>query len=140
MANLESSPESSGNSTSKDLSSAPEKQQEPSEHQSQLAGKEHLKPVSSSKSDGAINRHVLDHKTRSSRPLQLVRSYGDGHGHVCLPHEKPEPDQESNSQNDGEEAFLVSFDGEDDPMSPRSMTKFRKWLIVIIVSLSSTCV
>lgn len=30
--------------------------------------------------------------------------------------------------------------GDDDPLNPRSMSKARKWLIVIIVSASSLCV
>jgi hypothetical protein len=36
--------------------------------------------------------------------------------------------------------FEVTWDGDDDPMNPRSMPYARKWIIVIIVSASSLCV
>jgi hypothetical protein len=36
--------------------------------------------------------------------------------------------------------ILVAFDGETDPLSPRSMGKLRKWMITLIVSASSLCV
>ncbi|KAL8820754.1 MAG: hypothetical protein Q9191_007452, partial [Dirinaria sp. TL-2023a] len=39
-----------------------------------------------------------------------------------------------------EKAFEVAFDGIDDPMNPKCMHKARKWLIVSIASMSSTCV
>ncbi|KAI9759981.1 MAG: hypothetical protein M1835_000260, partial [Candelina submexicana] len=41
---------------------------------------------------------------------------------------------------DPEKTFEVHWDGDNDPMNPRSMPKGKKWLIVIIVSMSSTCV
>lgn len=39
-----------------------------------------------------------------------------------------------------EKDFTVTWDGEDDPKSPRSLTKARKWLIVMIIATSSFCV
>ena len=36
--------------------------------------------------------------------------------------------------------FEVRWDGESDPMNPRSWNKARKWAVVIIVSASSICV
>jgi len=39
-----------------------------------------------------------------------------------------------------EKDFTVTFDGDDDPKSPRSLTKARKWLIVMIIATSSFCV
>lgn len=39
-----------------------------------------------------------------------------------------------------EKEFEVTWDGDDDPMNPRSMAYARKWIIVIIVSASSLCV
>lgn len=39
------------------------------------------------------------------------------------------------------EPFLVKWDGgDDDPKSPRSFSKVRKWIIVLIVSMASLCV
>lgn len=39
-----------------------------------------------------------------------------------------------------EKDFEVTFDGDHDPMDPKSIHKARKWLIVSIASMSSTCV
>ena len=39
-----------------------------------------------------------------------------------------------------EKGFEVSWDGEDDPLNPKRMSKARKWLIVSIISMCSTCV
>lgn len=39
-----------------------------------------------------------------------------------------------------EKEFEVAWDGDDDPMNPRSMAYARKWVIVLIVSASSLCV
>ncbi|KAJ4322337.1 hypothetical protein N0V94_002446, partial [Neodidymelliopsis sp. IMI 364377] len=38
------------------------------------------------------------------------------------------------------EPYLVSFDGDADPESPRSMSMLRRWIIVLICSASSLCV
>ncbi|CAD0087715.1 unnamed protein product [Aureobasidium vineae] len=62
--------------------------------------------------------------------------------------EQPRPrskDEESGitaTGDDGvnEKEFEVTWDGDDDPMNPRSMPYVRKWIIVIIVSASSLCV
>jgi hypothetical protein len=140
MAATESTLEKLDGSASKDPSPPSRRNGESPELQRHLGEKEHLEPVSSNSSHGTAGLLALDDKPRPSRALQPTRSYGDGYGHVCLPHDKPEFGGESSSRHSSEENFVVSFDGEDDPMSPRSMTKFRKWLIVVIVSLSSTCV
>jgi len=36
--------------------------------------------------------------------------------------------------------YEVSFDGDHDPMCPRSMSLARKWIIVVIVCMGSSCV
>ncbi|KAI4721507.1 MFS general substrate transporter [Aureobasidium sp. EXF-10727] len=62
--------------------------------------------------------------------------------------EQPRPrskDEESGitAMGDGganEKEFEVTWDGDDDPINPRSMAYARKWIIVIIVSASSLCV
>ena len=41
---------------------------------------------------------------------------------------------------DAERQFEVTWDGDNDPMNPRSMPKLRRWLIVLVVSASSVCV
>lgn len=40
----------------------------------------------------------------------------------------------------GEAAFMVEFDGPNDPWNPRSMSKSRKYMITIILALGSVCV
>jgi hypothetical protein len=39
-----------------------------------------------------------------------------------------------------ENEFLVQWDGDNDPLNPRSLPLFRKWLIVIVVSMGSVLV
>lgn len=36
--------------------------------------------------------------------------------------------------------FLVQWDGDNDPLNPRSLPLLRKWLIVIVVSMGSLLV
>lgn len=38
------------------------------------------------------------------------------------------------------ESFIVSFDGDYDPMYPRNMSLARKWAIVITVCMGTLCV
>jgi multidrug resistance protein len=46
-----------------------------------------------------------------------------------------------NRTNTDKDPFEVHWDdGDNDPMNPRSLTLVRKWIVVIIVSLSSLCV
>lgn len=101
--------------------------------------------------------------TPASRPLaiQKTRSYGDGHGFVCHVHgrdsvaeekaeagegrgEKPQKDEEAAVTNDDDEEerrkFEVRWEGKDDPMDPKNMSKVKKWVVVYIVSAGSTCV
>lgn len=80
---------------------------------------------------GASPRHGLGSRSSS------IRSYGDGHGFSCV------GDDEKAGHEDGQvsnNAFKVQWDGDNDPMNPRSMGKARKWVIVLVVSTSSLCV
>jgi hypothetical protein len=38
------------------------------------------------------------------------------------------------------DAFLVEWDGENDPLNPRNLSPLRKWFIVVIVSMGSLLV
>lgn len=58
------------------------------------------------------------------RQQQVKRSAGDGKETTAAP----------------DEPYLVRFDGDTDPMNPRSMAKWRRWVIVLIVASSSLCV
>ncbi|KAI2641974.1 major facilitator superfamily domain-containing protein [Xylaria nigripes] len=72
-----------------------------------------------------------DSRRRSDAALELdiIRSH-NGHGVADL----PDNDQNQNT------AFEVSFSGDDDPMSPRSMNLARKWVLVCVVCVGSFCV
>lgn len=41
---------------------------------------------------------------------------------------------------DSEKKFEVTWDGDNDPMSPKSMSLARKWVIVLVMASSSLCV
>ncbi|TKA61537.1 hypothetical protein B0A49_08178 [Cryomyces minteri] len=47
---------------------------------------------------------------------------------------------DSDQAVDPEREFEVKWDGDNDPMNPRSKSKLHKWIIVLIVSSSSLCV
>lgn len=82
------------------------------------------------------------HRTSSrSRPLSLhsSRSYGGGDGYGCMSEDERGGSQEHGQPHDPEKEFEVHWDGDNDPMNPRSMSKPRKWLIVLILSATSLC-
>lgn len=72
-----------------------------------------------------------DAESQSDGTLELgpARSQ-NGHGCADLSDEDARRD----------DPFEVSFDGDDDPMCPRSMSLVRKWLLVVVVGLGSLCV
>lgn len=79
----------------------------------------------------------------SGRPasLQQSRSYGDGHGFTCFSHDEADAGRTATAGRHAEaEVFEVQWDGENDGANPRSMSRLRKWMIVLIVSSSSACV
>lgn len=99
-----------------------------------------FEPICGEKSEtgeGSRNR-----TTSRSRPLSLhqSRSYGGGDGYGCMSEDGPAGSQGHDQAPDPEKEFEVQWDGEHDPMNPRSMSKARKWVIVLIVSASSLCV
>ncbi|KAL8853958.1 MAG: hypothetical protein Q9221_001266 [Calogaya cf. arnoldii] len=77
-------------------------------------------------------------KSRSPASIQHSRSVNDhnnGSGNGQRNAQQAAPEAVAD-----EKAFEVQWDGEKDPANPRSMSSLRKWMIVIIVSLSSACV
>lgn len=42
--------------------------------------------------------------------------------------------------HDAEKDFTVQWDGDDDPMNPRSMSYARKWMVTLVIAFSSFCV
>lgn len=78
--------------------------------------------------------------TSRSNSLYTTRSYGDGHGYTCFGHDEEHQASNPGQAEDPEKQFEVQWDGGSDPMNPRSRSKARKWLVVILVSMSSLCV
>ena len=74
-----------------------------------------------------------------SARIQRSRSYGNGYGCTTF-HDDEENPKDAEKCQDPNKQFEVRFDGDSDPMNPKSFSKFRKWTIVIIVSAGSTCV
>ena len=83
-------------------------------------------------------------ETTSLRSISRIRSnngYGCDEGDDSTEEEGSGGDVEAGGVSVEKDAYEVRWDGGDsDPLNPRSMTMARKWLIVIIVSLSSLCV
>ena len=73
--------------------------------------------------------------------LRSVKSYSDENGFTRTGSDNGDRTAtDVEAGRDPEKAFEVDWDGEDDPMNPRSMSRARKWVVVIIVSMSSLCV
>ena len=76
-------------------------------------------------------------------PLSLTRSISDGHGFTYFRDEDRAPSvphDPEKANGSTEENFEVTWDGDNDPFNPRSFGRARKWVIVLIVSMSSLCV
>ncbi|KAI0138886.1 MFS general substrate transporter [Xylariaceae sp. FL1272] len=86
--------------------------------------------------DSASSPDVSKMESRSENSLELgiVRSQ-NGHGCADLP-----DDYELHPPRPKGDPFEVSFDGDDDPLNPRSMNLARKWILVVLVGLGSLCV
>ena len=63
----------------------------------------------------------------------------DSHARCQGSDEKGSPLGQENEQ-DRDDPFEVNWDGDHDPRNPRNMSKARKWVIVLVVSMSSLCV
>lgn len=89
----------------------------------------------------STNRNRLSQDHGSLRREQSHHSRAGGDGYTCF-------DTEANHDRparlkDGavtEQPFLVTWDGDADPENPRSMSSFRRWVIVLICAASSLCV
>lgn len=54
--------------------------------------------------------------------------------------ETKDPERSHLGKSVGDESFIVTFDGDHDPMYPRNMSLARKWAIVITVCMGTVCV
>jgi len=67
--------------------------------------------------------------------LQNIARTRSQNGYGCDDEETDDLEQATSR-----DPFEVKWDGENDPMNPRSWKTSRKWIVVIIVSASSICV
>lgn len=77
-------------------------------------------------------------RSSASRSLERSWSLNDGTSIGGNGFEEQEADEEGR-EPDVDAGYTVGWE-ENDPMNPRTMSKARKWLIVIIVSTGSLCV
>lgn len=73
-------------------------------------------------------------KLEELRPIKSQRSYGGEDGYSCR---QESIDIEPGERNAEESRFDVKFSGDDDPDSPRSRSKLRKWIVVLIMAGSA---
>ena len=106
-----------------------------------LRDRSHTESTSIGQSHTSADNEMTLHRPPSTRSLYRQQSYGDGHGFVAMPHHAAEKQADHKGSVDSLGGTIeVTWDGEDDPMNPRSMGKARKWLIVLIISGTSLCV
>ena len=88
-------------------------------------------------------RSRLPH-TKSLHSTRSHQSRAGADGYTCFPDEADEdqrPNKSTGATANPDEPYLVKWDnGDADPLNPRSMTKLRRWCIVLIVSSCSLCV
>lgn len=100
-------------------------------------------PLPATKEFGPIapNSHS-NSQAPNPHPLRSISRTRSNNGYGC---DEPEADEHSGGDMEAgaaeKDQFEVKWDGGDsDPLSPRSMSFFRKWVVVIVVSMSSLCV
>ena len=99
--------------------------------------------------DGRESRAIRQPNVFFHPPLQQIRSHSSARsrrsytdGYMHFEHDDDEEKQERSTGPKPEEGkeFEVTFDGDSDPINPKSKTTLRKWSIVLIGSACSLCV
>lgn len=75
-------------------------------------------------------------RATSSRSLERSWSLNDG---TSLAGDEGRAERISSDEENAGENFMVGWD-ENDALNPRNMSKARRWMVVIIVSMGSLCV
>lgn len=81
--------------------------------------------------------------TRRRQSLALAARVRSHNGHGCADLEEGSELDTHGTDGAGlpeKDPFEISWDGDDDPLCPRSMSSGRKWIIVLIVGMGSLCV
>lgn len=110
-----------------------EKEEEEGEEEEET-GKE---DVISTERTGAVR----DLSSRREDSADIPRSRSQGNSYVSTTFNNDEgTTKDAEKAEEPNKQFEVRFDGDSDPMNPRSLSRTRKWIIVAIVSAGSTCV
>lgn len=122
----------------------------PSTSSTKSPQEEHEPPPPSTIDEEKAEKALPPHPKRpqSTRSLRTTRSHqsrAGGDGYTCFdaePVDKTHSRAQDANANGGvaEQPYLVTWDGDADPENPRSMTKLRRWGIVLICAASSLCV
>ncbi|KAI0131191.1 MFS general substrate transporter [Daldinia grandis] len=92
---------------------------------------------------GSASRQESISEPAISRIRSSVSRVRSNNGHGCGDLEEGDATDDTLTPGQRQiekDPFEVSWDGDDDPMCPRSMTTARKWLTVITVGMGSLCV
>ncbi|RYP88218.1 hypothetical protein DL769_000316 [Monosporascus sp. CRB-8-3] len=83
----------------------------------------------------------IHHGARGDAQEPTRTSSRNGHGCADLEESGEPEDMPSQDRPELEkDPFEVAWDGDDDPMCPRSLPLFRKWAMVVIIGMGSFCV
>ena len=82
--------------------------------------------------EGDVNERFRNYRGSQSS----TNSYINGHRLQDDGEKGPSPHQDGEQDH----LFEVQWNGDHDPMNPRNMSKARKWIIVLVVCMSSLCV
>ncbi|EFQ30237.1 major facilitator superfamily transporter [Colletotrichum graminicola] len=118
-----------------DIEKAESRSSHPDNESTTVHGESGFEPIRTGAISSASTRSARHSRSRSlSRP----RSHN---GYSCDDYEHGDDSPQGGVAEKEVDPYEVAFDGGDsDPMCPRSMGKFRKWLVVSIVSCASFCV
>lgn len=81
--------------------------------------------------------------SRRSRPgsqLTPSRSFVDGYSGYFSNEDESEEPENTDSPVEEKDYIEVKWDGDDDPMNPRNMKTWRKWVVVFTLAFGSLCV
>ncbi|KAI1652498.1 MFS general substrate transporter [Daldinia decipiens] len=92
---------------------------------------------------GSVSRQESIAEPNMSRIRSSLARARSNNGHGCADLEEGDATDDTLTpaqRHIEKDPFEVSWDGDDDPLCPRSMTTVRKWLAVITVGMGSLCV
>lgn len=122
-----------------DGDSSSDKSTEKAREQDTERGEESGRTFAPINASAAPNNERLQKLQRTtSSTIERSWSLNDGYSCHTVDEEAEDKSNQPGEAAEGDE-FVVGWD-DNDPMNPRNMNKFRRWLIVVICSSGSLCV